>query len=530
MSHPSTSQVLAGVHRDSRTLVQRLQKLQEIGIALSAEQDLGRLLAMILKESRVLTNADSGAIYIRDDDVQTVPNATAKDPITKTTPYLHLRVAQNDSVQFPFKEMKLPFDAKTISGHVAISGEKVNLLDVYDIPKSESFSYSTAFDQVSGYRCKSMLALPMKNRHGDVVGVIQLINKKKDSLTRLDSVQKVDGVVEPFDPVDEELVFSLASQAAVCVEKARLYDDMARMFDGFVESLMLALEKRNRTTYGHCARVAQYALAVARAIDRTYKDVSYTPEQIRELRYAAILHDIGKIAVREAVLDKKHKLTDAEISAIEYRFHYWKERLKARTAPPERLGILDDAVVQIKRINIPMGFTAEDVNILERIRSERFIDVDGQEKPLLSDHEYENLRVPRGNLTPAERREIEEHGLDTWEILKRIPWPRDLRSVPNIASSHHEKINGSGYPWGLKGEDIPLGGKILAIIDIYEALTAKDRPYKPMVPADRALEILEEEVRQGLLDPELFKIFVEKEIYKLFIDETGFIKEGKPKN
>lgn len=510
MADQTASRILQSVDPRSRRLVSRLQKLQEIGMRLSEEQDLRTLLDLILRGSRRLTQADAGAIFVREDDVEPVPHATGKDPIQTVTPFLVLKVAQNDSIDFPFREMKLPFDRKTISGHVALSGELLNIEDVYRLPEGVSYSYSKTFDEASGYRCRSMLVIAMRNRAGDVIGVIQLINKSKEG-----------GEAATFDAFDEELALALASQAAVCIEKTRLYDEIEQMFEGLVGSFTLALEQRNKTTYGHCRRVAGYAVAIAEAInekeDGPLGGVRFTSRELRELRYAALLHDIGKIAVPEAILDKKNKLTDSELEIFEYRLHY----ARACGGQAEKLG---DLIEFVRRINVPRGLSPEDREKLNAIRAERFTDVDGKEKPLLSDYEYENLQVERGNLTPGERKTIEHHIVDTWEVLKRIPWPRDLRWVPNVAACHHEKNDGSGYPWGLKGRDIPFGGQILALVDIFEALTARDRPYKPAIPVDKAIQIVQEEVDQGRLNADLWGIFLERKLYNLYRDTvTGFV-------
>jgi HD-GYP domain-containing protein (c-di-GMP phosphodiesterase class II) len=520
MSGSTTSRILETVDSRSRHLVQRLQKLQEIGTQLSAEQDLVKLLGMILRESRALTSSDAGTIFVREDDVVTVENATGKDRIHRITPYIALKVAQNDSLQLPFKEMKLPFEGKTIAGHVALTGAVLNLEDVYRLPSGVPYSYNTAFDKASGYRCRSMLVIPMKNREGEIIGVIQLINKKRDSEAKLGTPEQVEREVAGYDAFDEEFVIALASQAAVCIEKAKLYDDIERMFEGLVNSFTLALERRNRTTYGHCMRVARYAVAIAEAINESPPDLfgglRFTPIQIRELRYAALLHDIGKIAVPEAVLDKQNKLLDSEIKAIEYRLAL----AKAQGKPAAKV---DAWIAAIRRINIPRGLSEDDKRTLDEIRAETFVDVDGQTRPLLSDFEHENLAIARGNLTGKERKQIEQHIVDTWEILKRIPWPKDFRSVANVAACHHEKIDGSGYPWKLKGDEIPMGGQILAIVDIFEALTAKDRPYKPAIPVDRAISIVQDEVNRGALNAKLWKLFLDRHLYDLFKDETGFV-------
>ncbi|RPH51721.1 MAG: GAF domain-containing protein, partial [Planctomycetota bacterium] len=241
MSGKGTSRILERVETRDRSLVQRLQKLQEIGTQLSAEQDLTKLLDLILRESRHLTNADAGTIFVRQDDVETVENATGKDSIHKITPHLVIKVAQNDSIKFESREIKLPFDRKTISGHVAASGETLNLEDVYKLPAKAPYAYSKAFDQKSGYRCKSMLVIPMKNRTGEIIGVIQLINKKRKADTVLDSTKAVEKSVITFDEFDEEFVESLASQAGICIEKTKLYDDIEKMFEGLVNSFTIAL-------------------------------------------------------------------------------------------------------------------------------------------------------------------------------------------------------------------------------------------------------------------------------------------------
>jgi HD-GYP domain-containing protein (c-di-GMP phosphodiesterase class II) len=520
MSGSNTSRILESVDSRSRHIVQRFQKLQEIGTMLSAEQDLTKLLGLILRESRHLTNADAGTVFVRHEEVETIEHATGKDNIHKVTPFLVIKVAQNDSISFPFKEIKLPFDRKTISGHVAESGEILNLDDVYQLPADAPYAYSKSFDQKSGYRCKSMLVIPMKSREGDIIGVIQLINKKRDPAAVLESPAAVEKGVVPFDAYDEEFVMSLASQAGICIEKARLYDDIEKMFEGLVNSFTLALERRNRTTFGHCMRVAKYAVAIAEAINDAppalFNGLRYTALQIKELRYAALLHDIGKIAVPEAVLDKQNKLLASEITAIEYRFHYAKTQGK-------NAATVDGWAQAVKRINIPRGLNPEDKKLLAEIAAEQFVDVDGIEKPLLTTYELENLGIERGNLTVGERKQIEQHIVDTWEILKRIPWPRDYRAVANIAACHHEKINGSGYPWKLKGDEVPMGGQILAIVDIFEALTAKDRPYKPAIPIDKAIAILQDEVNRGALNPKLWQLFLDRQLYNLFADQAGFV-------
>jgi HD-GYP domain-containing protein (c-di-GMP phosphodiesterase class II) len=527
------SRIMQALPREFHGVIKKFQKLQEIGSALSAEKDLSALLGLILRESRALTGADSGSIYIREDEVEFLENATAKDVLSRSTPYLVLKITQNDSLDFPFKEFRLPFDVKTVAGYVANSGEIVNLADAYKLPAGVPFSYNRSFDEKSGYRCKSMLVVPMKNRDGDIIGVIQLINKKRVPEGRLAPPADVDAAVASFDAFDEELLLSLSSQAAVCIEKARLYDEIERMFEGLVQSFTLALERRNRTTFGHCMRVAQYAVAIAEAVNHAppelFGGLRYSRDQIKELRYAALLHDIGKIAVPEAVLDKKNKLTDDALRAIEYRFHYWRQKLLADGDADGDAARLTRYLEHLRKVNIPTPLAQADSGLLAQIRAARFTDVDGVDKPLLTEEEFDSLAVERGNLTPGERKQIEKHIVDTWEILKRVPWPRYVARVPHIAACHHEKPNGTGYPWGFRADDIPLGGKILAIVDIFEALTAKDRPYKPAIPIEKALKILDDEEARGGIDSKLYGLFKEKRIFKLFESETGFVTRPEPK-
>ena len=509
MSEGDTSRMIRHLDGDARRIVRRLRRLQEVGTALTGEEDLDVLLSRILKEGRALLQAEAGSVFLREDEMTEVPHATGKDEIHKIQPYLVLKVAQNEEIRFPFQEMRLPLDAKTVSGYVGTSGKVVNAPDVYSLDEKSSFSYSTTFDNISGYKCQSMLVVPMQKQDGEIIGVLQLINKKTN------------GEVVPFDEIDEEYLLALASQAAVCVEKGQLYSDIEAMFESLVNSFSLAIEKRDAATHGHCTRVAQYAIAIAQAVnlapEEIFGGVRFGEAELRELRYAALLHDVGKIAVPEAILGKKNKLTDEQLQVIEYRFAYWKK------CAPGKGKKLDEILEWIRKVNIPRGMSDDDLAFLEKIREETFFDIDGETRPLLSEVEVENLQVLRGNLTPQERVLIERHIVDTWELLKGIPWPKGLRSVPNIASCHHEKIDGSGYPWGLTGEDIPLAGRILALVDIFEALTAKDRSYKPAFPVERALGILEQEVEANHIDSRLFRLFREREIYMMFIDKTGYV-------
>lgn len=519
----TSSRILLKVSAESRQLFLKLHRLQEISVAVSAEQNLDRLLAFILTSARELVSADAGSIFVRLDDLALNKEATGKDDLYQATPFLVMKAAQNESLEFPFREMKLPFDPSSIAGTVALSGATLNIPDVYRIPADAGYTHSSKFDEATGYRSRSMLVIPMRDIHGETVGVLQLINKKQARGLRLTSPADVDRYVQSFDDVDEDLILALASQAAVSIEKTNLYNQIRGMFRGFVKALIGVLERRNYTTFGHCKRIADYALALAQCINAhpegALPSINFSSEQLEELEYGALLHDIGKLAVADAVLDKRNKITDDQLRIIEYRLAY-----------AEKTGRIDAALrarawAHIQKCNIPsQKMSDDDVKGLEEIRKVRFQDLDGQDRPILSDFDFDNLSIRYGNLTTPERQAIEKHVSETWEILKQIPWARHLRRVPNFAGTHHEKIDGSGYPWKLKGDEIPLGGKILAITDIFEALTAQDRPYKKAIPAPEAIRIIDDLVKAGKLDRSLFELFIKYKLYSVHIKEDGTIR------
>lgn len=515
----TSSRILLKVSGEHRQLFLKLKRLQEISVAVSAEQNLDRLLSFILTSARELVNADAGSIFVRLDDVHLKKEATGKDDLYESTPYIVMKAAQNDSLEFPFREMKLPFDKSSIAGYVALSGATLNIPDVYKIPAGSGYSHSSKFDEATGYRSRSMVVIPMRDMLGETVGVLQLINKKPSRDTRLRSPSDVDRSVLSFDDVDEEMLMGLASQAAVSIEKTNLYNQIRGMFRGFVSSLIGVLERRNYTTFGHCKRIADYALALANCLNIQPDGARFSAEQMEELEYGALLHDIGKLAVPDAILDKRNKITDDQLKIIEYRLAYAQATNRLDAAARARFW------EHIKKCNIPsQKMNDDDLKALDEIRKLTIVDIDGTEKPILSDFEFENLSIRYGNLTNSERLAIEKHVSETWEILKTIPWARHLRRVPNFAGTHHEKIDGTGYPWKLKGDEIPIGGKILAITDIFEALTAQDRPYKKAMSAAEAIKILEDLVKAGKLDRAMFELFVKHKLYSVHIADNGFIR------
>jgi len=518
-------------------LTRELEELHRIGIALSETRDVDRLLTMILQKAREITCADAGSLYLVEHDA-------ASSNGSGEARRLRFRLTQNDSVQFPFSEHTMPLTESSMAGYCAMHGEVIELADAYRIPKSRPFQFNSAFDKQVGYHTRSMLTLPMKNGKGEVLGVLQLINCKRNANARLTSEAAVKRHVHAFSEGAVRLGLSLASQAAVAYENSRLYRDIENLFDGFVNAAVAAIEQRDPTTSGHSQRVCDLTVALAEAVDREprgpYGDVRFSREQMKELRYAALLHDFGKVGVREEVLVKAKKLYPLQFSRLFDRFDYIRRDVEARIAQQKvdalltmskkdaeaRLRALDDEAQRrlgelsgycdlIAKANEPTILPASEFDILTEIALKTYHDPRGTERPYLTSEEVRFLSIPRGSLDPDERRQIENHVVNSFNFLKQIPWTREFRGIPEIARAHHEKLNGKGYPNGLTAEEIPIQAKMMTICDIYDALSASDRPYKRAVPMDRAIDILKLCVRDEEIDSELFRVFLEAHVYRL---------------
>ena len=503
-----------------------LAELMTIGVALSTERDLHTLLELILTQARRLTTADAGSLYLVEKDDTGAPYR------------LRCAIAQNYSLPtLPFSTFTVPINHGSLAGYAAATGEPLVIGDVYLLPDDSSYKQNRSFDEKVGYRTKSMLVLPMKSHRDEIVGVLQLINRKKSVDTRLGSGEVVEREVQTFDERCVELTSALASQAAVAIENGKLYEDIERLFEGFVTAAVTAIESRDPTTSGHSARVATLTVGLAEVVDRVsegeYRDVAFTREQLRELRYAGLLHDFGKVGVREQVLVKQKKLYPPDLEAIRNRFGYLVQRAdleyeRARAdfvlangtmrydaevrrleeERAERRAELMRFLDSIVRANEPTVMPEGSFDALHDISRRTFLDFEGRERPLLEDHELQFLMIRKGNLDEAERREIESHVTHTYRFLEQIPWTRELRNIPQIAYGHHEKLNGRGYPNAVQAESIPVQTRMMTIADIYDALTATDRPYKRAVPTERALDILHMEAREGMIDKGLLDAFV----------------------
>ncbi len=484
----------------------KLQSMLDVAKAMTAERDLDRLLELIMREAEAVVEADRCTLFVVD----------------REKGELWSKVVHGTG------EIRIPLSAG-IAGAVATSGVPVRIDDAYADPR-----FNREVDRATGYRTRTVLCVPMISTTREVTGVIQALNRK-------------DGV---FTAEDEELLMALGGPAASAIENAQLHDEIEKLFEGFVNAAVTAIESRDPVTAGHSGRVATLTVGLAQAVERApppaYRDLSFRPEDIRQLRYAALLHDFGKVGVREHVLQKADKLYPEQKNLVRARFDLIRTRLELERVEA-RLAVLLEARkggklhLSATDLDVSISAAAEYERQLQDLESYWALVVDankasvlpedqsdrlrrlagltfrdgGVERPYVTPEEMALLAIPKGSLSEEERRLIESHVTHTYEFLKEIPWTRLLRKVPVIAYAHHEKLDGRGYPRRLQAGDIPHESKMMTIADIYDALTAADRPYKPAKKLDEALAILSAEARQGMLDQDLLGVFVESGVWKL---------------
>ncbi len=508
-----------------------ITELTRIGVALSTERNYDVLLEMILTQARRITQSDGGSLYLVE----------GRDT---PTPKLRFKLAQNDTLpDMPFVEFTMPLDHASQAGYVCSTGEPLVIDDVYFLPPDVEYSFNRSIDERNRYRSKSMLTVPMKNHKNEIIGALQLINRKRDAAAVLDSPKAVEAQVIPYSRRTVEIVTALAGQAAVSIENSLLYEDIERLFEGFVTAAVTAIEQRDPTTFGHSGRVATMTVGLAEVVDRAgdgpYRQVAFSREQVKEIRYAGLLHDFGKVGVREQVLVKAKKLYPPDLSLIKSRYafirrtaekEYHRQRadyllLHGRDGYDRFLASLDERhgkeledlerfIKMVLQANEPTLLAEGSFEQLLAAGERRFQDLDGQEQPYLSDDEVRYLTIRKGSLDEAERLEIESHVTHTYRFLLQIPWTKELSQIPLIAYGHHEKLDGKGYPRKVKAAEIPIQTRMMTISDIFDALTAADRPYKRAVPLQRALDIMTEEVKGGMLDGELFRLFVDGKVFE----------------
>ena len=512
-------------------LFRRLEQLNEIGYALSYERDLPRLLEKILMAAKDITHSDGGTLYrmVEGEDV------------------LRFEIIRNDTLKIAFggpsgapiseKFKDLPLHTpdgqpnnSMVAAYAALNGKTVNIDDAY-AAEGFDFSGTRKFDQSTGYRSQSFLTVPMKNHENEIIGVLQLIN----------AIDEVTGQVGPFTDADQRLAESLASQAAVALTNRLLIEQLETLFESFIKMINMAIDEKSPYTGGHCARVPDLTMLLAEAVNDTragpLAGFSMSDKDRYELKIAGLLHDCGKVTTPVHVVDKATKLQTIydRVHTVDTRFEVLKRdveiaqlrrRIEAleqgvRWEPPveqqqfkESLRKLDEDRDFLRASNIGgEKMSDDDIARVRRIAEYRWTDVAGHEARFLTDDELENLTIRAGTLTQKEREIINYHIVATIKMLESLPWPKHLKNVPEYAGGHHERMDGKGYPKGLKRDEMSVQARIMGIADIFEALTAKDRPYKPGMKLSQALSILRNFRNNGHIDPDLFEVFVQQQVY-----------------
>jgi HD-GYP domain-containing protein (c-di-GMP phosphodiesterase class II) len=496
-----------------------LRRLTQIGVALSAEKDIDRLLEKILIEARALTSADGGTLYQMSENGRELQFA-----FVQTASLGIYMGGTGGKITWPPVEL---IDAKgvlnhtNVSAHVAITGEPVNIADVYDASRF-NFDGPLAFDKKTGYRTQSMLVVPMRDHEGDIIGVLQLLNATEPDT----------GKVIPFSQKAQDLAWSLASQAAVALTNKLLIFELENLLDAFIKTIAIAIDEKSPYTGGHVRRVAELTMTIAEKINQThdgyFEKIHFSDDEMRELRMAAWLHDVGKITTPEHVVDKSTKLEKVydriedikirfELLRREYQLAMHKVQNDATGHPPEDIETdmkyLDEEYQFLAQMNNGSEFTQD--KMIERIKqiAKRQWRISTQTLPLLTEDEIYNLSIRRGTLNDEERNIINNHAAVTYRMLSKLPFPKKLQKIAEYAAAHHEKIDGSGYPLGLKGDQFPLQARIIALADIFEALTAKDRPYKKGKTLSEALKIMSFMVKDQHIDSDLYELFIKEQIH-----------------
>lgn len=524
--------VLSEVKTFTEKQFDHIKTLNEIGIALSAENDLNRLLDMILHQAKKFTNSDGGTLYLKSDDEKN----------------LYFKVVETNSLgikmggtggDITWPPLKLydedgKQNSQMVATYCALTGEVINIEDVYHV-KGFNFEGTKKFDAGTGYRSKSMLVIPMKNYENEIIGVLQLINRLNKNG---DSVE--------YSKEDKDLTLSLASQAAVAITNTKLVKDLEEFLNAVISTIASAIDEKSPYTGGHIRRVAKIALMVAEAINRDtdgkFKDISYDEDELKEIKIAAWMHDMGKITTPEYVMDKATKLETVydRIENIKTKFEILKRDIEVEflnvkirameqnkiddidgieEAYKERITKLEDDFKFIEVCNVGGEFMADGkIARVKEIAKEKIV-INGENINLLSDDEVENLSIRKGTLTDDERDIIQNHATLTLKMLNNLPFPKKLRKVPDIAGNHHEKLNGKGYPRGLDARDLSLESRILALADIFEALTAPDRPYKDAKKLSEVERIIGFMIKDSELDEDLVKFFYKNGLHLEYAKE-----------
>ena len=533
------SEAPSAVHAYITDLEKQISNLANIGLALSKEKDMNKLLEMILIEAKRIANSDGGTLYMMTDDNR-----------------LRFEILMTDSLDFhmggtsgkdiPFYPVKLYTDEgepnnAMIAAYVGLTGETVNIKDAYKA-KGFDFTGTKMFDEKTGYRSKSFLTVPLKNHEDEIIGVLQLLNAQ-DFKTKK---------IIPFTPDVQDMVEALASQAAVAITNKNLIKDLENLFESFIKLIASAIDAKSPYTGGHCERVPEITILLANAVQETkdgpFADVTFTDKEMYELKIAAWLHDCGKVATPEFVVDKSTKLETIydRVHEVETRFGVLRrdeeiKRLKKELKIERDKSLsVDDKENKIKELKKSfrktMNTLKSDLEFVQESnvggefmsgdKKDRVYQIanyrwkpNGKMERFLSEDEIYNLTIPKGTLTPEERKVINDHIVVTINMLEELPYPKHLQNVPEFAGGHHEKLDGTGYPKGLVKDEMTVQARIMAIADIFEALTARDRPYKKGKTLSQAMRILGFMKNDAHIDVDLFDIFVKEKIYLKYAEE-----------
>lgn len=515
---------------DSERLLQRIRQLNEIGIALSAEREPDGLIERILKAAMLLTGADGGTVYSIVDD------ALDFDIVINESLGIHWGGTTRVSVPLPrirlTDDQGQPVNA-TIAGACFHQGTTINLKDVYE-QSGFDIEGTRIFDRRNNYQTASIITVPMRDHESRIIAVLQLINAMHD------------GTVIAFDTENQLLVESLASQASVALSNVRLNKSHRRLFESLIELVAQAIDDKSPHTAHHCRRVPELTMMLAKAAEKQREgplaDFSMTEAEEYELQVASWLHDCGKIAIPEWIVDKATKL-ETRFDRVEYidaKFEILNRDAQIRLLQARLSRLMDDADAPanpearfereasnlkqwrstVRHCNIGVErMREEDRDELSAMANTSWVDLDGNKRTLLSKDELKNLLIPRGTLTSEERDLCNEHINVTIRMLESLTYPAELARVPEIAGAHHERIDGSGFPRGLTGEEMTVQARAMAIADVFESLTADDRPYKKAMPLSEALNILGNMTESGHIDPDLFELFISDGIYRKYAEE-----------
>ena len=501
-----------------------LKKLIDIGIALSKEKNINILLEMILNEARIISNSDGGTVYLLSEDDKK----------------LNFEIMQTESLGIKFGGSSIPVpesiypvklynddgtkNLNNVSAVCALTGKTINIKNAYNNDEYD-FSGVKGFDEKHNYHSKSFLNVPLKNHKDKVIGVLQLLN-----------AQKKDKIVS-FSEELVDLVEALSSQASVALTNQLLINEQKKLFRSFIKLVVDALDNKDPVTGGHCNRVPLISMMIADYInsdvDDMYKDFSFSDDEMDELYVAAWLHDFGKVATPDHIMNKSTKLQGLydKIDQVKLRFEILKRDIMIDMYE-EKSGKLDQTIISdeldkvkndfifLEKSNLGGEYMSKELQNKVYEIAKNKITIDNELQPILSDKEVDFLTISRGTLSEEDRQIMENHVSLSYELLDKLPYPEHLKQVPFYAGCHHEKLNGEGYPNGYKEEQLPLQARIIAIADVFEGLTAPDRPYKKPYKLSKALKILKFMVNDGEIDPTLFRLLITKKLYLKYAHEN----------